>query len=66
MSIEALYAIGILLVLGGLVYGTLRARNRNRANDPIRDEATRQIYDNPERYEQGGKQALDRQLKPEK
>lgn len=66
MSIEALYAIGILLVLGGLVYGTLRARNRNRANDPIRDEATRQIYDSPESYEQGGKQALDRQLKPEK
>lgn len=62
---EALYVIGILILVVGFGYGFWRSRNRNRANDPIRDEATRQLYDNPDGFEQGGKQKLEAKLKPE-
>ena len=65
MPIEALYVMGIIVIAGGMAWGLLRSRNRNRANDPIRDEATRQLYDNPGQYEAGGKQQLQDKLKPE-
>lgn len=65
MPVEALYALGLLIVIGSFAYGLYRSRTRNRANDPVRDEAVRQSYDDPVKYEQGGEQSLKRQLKPE-
>ena len=65
MPIEALYLIGFLILVGGLAYGVWRSRSRNRANDPIREAATNQLYDDPDGYAEGGKAKLDRQLKPE-
>lgn len=62
---EALYVIGILILVIGFGYGLWRSRSRNRANDPLRDEATRQLYDEPDAFEHGGKQKLEAKLKPE-
>ena len=62
---EALYVIGILILVVGFGYGLWRSRTRNRANDPLRDEATRELYDEPEAFENGGKQRLEAKLKPE-
>lgn len=65
MPIEAFFLLGILALVGALAYGILRSRARNRANDPIREAATNQLYDDPAGYEQGGKAKLDSHLKPE-
>lgn len=66
MPMEALYVIGVLILVGGFAYGIYQSRTRNRANDGVREEATRQLYDDPDAYEHGGKQKLDNQLRPEK
>ena len=66
MPLEILYGLGAVALVAALAYATLRTRNRNRANDGIREEATRQLYDNPAGYEHGGKQKLDASLRPEK
>ncbi len=65
MTLEWLFALGILLVVGALVFGLSRGRSRNRANDPIREEATRKLYDAPETYEHADRQKLQSKLKPE-
>ena len=66
MPIEAVYILGIIMIAGAMAYGVLRSRDRNKANDPIREEAVRQSYDEPDRYAQGGREQLQRQLEPEK
>lgn len=65
MPIEALYILGILLVAGAVAYGVMRSRTRNKANDPIREEAVRQSYEDPEGYAKGGEERLRKQVKPE-
>jgi hypothetical protein len=66
MPLEALYIVGIVMLAAAFAYGYMRSRNRNRANDPIREAATKQLYDNPEGYEKGGKERLEREVKPER
>ena len=65
MPLEALYIVGIVVLAAAFGYGLMRSRNRNKANDPIREKAVRQSYDDPEGYEKGGREKLQRQLKPE-
>ena len=62
---EAVYVIGILILVVGIGFGFYRGRTRNKANDPIREEAVKQLYDDPKAYEDGGKQKLQNQLKSE-
>lgn len=66
MPLEAIYVIGIIALGAAFAYGLIRSRNRNKANDPIREEAVRQSYDDPEGYEKGGRAKLQKQLEPEK
>lgn len=66
MPLEAVYIVEIIALAAAFAYGLMRSRNRNRANDPIREEAVRQSYDDPEGYEKGGRAKLQSQLEPEK
>ena len=45
---EALFGVGIVLLGLGLAWGLWRYYTRNRANDPVTEEATRQNYQRPE------------------
>lgn len=48
MLYEIVFGIGILALLAALAYGFRQYRSRNRANDPVTDQATRAIYREPE------------------
>ncbi len=61
---ELAYPIGGLLLLAALAYGAWRYHSRDRRNDPVSDEAARELYDHPDTYDQR-KQGLDCQIKPD-
>lgn len=48
---ELLWGVGVLVLLGGLAWGVSRYHSRNRANDRITEQATRELYKDPEGYE---------------
>jgi hypothetical protein len=50
MGYELFYIIGAMVLLAALGYGLLRNIGRNRRTDAIRDAATREQYDHPQRY----------------
>jgi hypothetical protein len=62
-SPETLWGVGIAVLLAALVWGLIQYRNRNRANDPITEEATRELYDDPDNYEQR-REELNKQVRP--
>lgn len=59
---EIFAAIGAVVITIALAYGLVQFNRRNRANDPLRELATREQYQNPERYEERTKPAIDRQI----
>lgn len=44
MGLEAAFFLGAFVLLVAIIYGVISSRYRNRALDPIRDEATRNQY----------------------
>ena len=50
MGWEIGFFIGALILLGALIYGAIANTRRNRANDPVTDEATRQLYKNEDTF----------------
>jgi hypothetical protein len=44
---EALWAVLLVLLLAGLVWGAISYRTRNRRLDGVTEEATRQVMDDP-------------------
>ena len=50
VSWEILYALGSAALFFALVYGMWQYKTRNRANDRITDEATREQYTHPDSY----------------
>lgn len=50
LSWELLYGLGALALFAALLYGVIQYKRRNRANDPLTEEATRQEYNHPEGY----------------
>jgi hypothetical protein len=48
---ELLYGIGTLALLVALAWATLQYRRRNRANDAVTEQATRDLYRDPEHYD---------------
>lgn len=48
---EVFYSLGALLLLVALVWGVVQYKRRNRANDPITEQATRAEYNHPETYD---------------
>ena len=47
---EIMYGVGALILLGALFWGTYQYKTRNRRNDRVTEEATRQQYDDPAHY----------------
>jgi hypothetical protein len=56
MGYELFYIFGAMVLLAALGYGLLRNIGRNRRQDAIREAATREEYEHPERYQQTQKQ----------
>jgi cytochrome c-type biogenesis protein CcmH/NrfF len=59
---ELLWAPAILLLLAALVWGMVRYRQRNRANDAVTEEATETLYDDPKTYD-AKRKGLKKKLK---
>ncbi|MDO9473958.1 MAG: hypothetical protein Q7J28_12950 [Caulobacter sp.] len=57
---EIAWPIGALILGAVLAYGWWNDRNRNRANDKVTEEATRELYKNPETYEETREELKDR------
>jgi hypothetical protein len=52
MAPELFYGIGALALLAALVWATMQYRARNRANDPVTERATRELYQKPDKYDE--------------
>jgi hypothetical protein len=63
MSWEIIYPIGALLVLAAIAYGAIQYKTRNRANDRVTEEATREQYAHPETYNDR-REELKKKLRP--
>ena len=62
-----IFAVMGVIVLGLAIFiGMRQYQTRNRANDAVRDAATRELRENPERYEDRTHAKLDQQLRPER
>jgi hypothetical protein len=60
---EYLWPIGVVLLLGALIWGVLHNRGRNRANDKLTEAATRAEYDRPNDYDKERRE-LEREVRP--
>lgn len=50
MGLEFGFLIGAVVLLAALVYGVTANRRRNRANDAVTAEATRELYRDQDAY----------------
>ena len=57
------FGLGALLLGVVMAYALWRNATRNKANDRVTEAATRMQYKDPERYEHGGREALEKELK---
>jgi hypothetical protein len=63
IQLEVLFAVGTVVLFIALLWGFVRYKTRNRANDPITEAATRAEYNHPEAY--GAEEAkLKEQVRP--
>lgn len=51
MQPEILYALGAVVLVIALYIGVRANRNRNKANDAVRDSAVKAEYRNPDGYD---------------
>ena len=63
MGLEIVYGIGVVVLAVGLIYGILQYKARNRKNDAITEEATREQYAHPETYDER-REELKKKLHP--
>jgi hypothetical protein len=63
LSWELSFGVGAAALLAAIVYGAWRNLTRNRANDPITEEATREEFEDPGSYPQR-REALKKRLHP--
>jgi hypothetical protein len=66
MGWEIFAVIGVIVLGLAIFIGMRQYQTRNRANDAVRDAATRELRENPERYEDRTHAKLDERLKPER
>jgi hypothetical protein len=64
MNYEMFYGIGALILVAGLAWAVIDYKRRNRANDKVTEEAVRQQYDHPDRYQEEIRPNLERKVKP--
>lgn len=48
--LETAFFAGAVILLAALIWGVVAYNRRNRANEPITDEATRQLYADTDTY----------------
>ena len=58
LSWEMLWPIGTVILAGLLVYGLVKYYTRNKANDRITEQATREQYEHPRSYDDERREAL--------
>jgi hypothetical protein len=63
MNYEIFYGIGAVILGLGIAWAIFDSKRRNRANDPITEEATRKQYDQPSRYDDEIRPQMERKLK---
>lgn len=54
---EAIFGLGTIILLAALVWGAWAYQTRNRSNDRVTEKATRDLYRNPEHYNQEAEEA---------
>ncbi len=64
MGIEIGYFIGAILLAVALGFGAMQYRRRNRANIPITEKATRDLYANEDQYARSGESDMREKVKP--
>ena len=50
MGLEIGFFIGVVILLAAIVYGAVANTRRNRANDAVTAEATRELYRDQDAY----------------
>ena len=60
---EVLWGVGIVALLGALIWGVVQYSRRNRANDRVTDKAARAMFDDPEAYD-AKREQLKKDVKP--
>ena len=60
---ELAYAVGALLLVIALFVGVRQTRSRKRAADPIRDQATRELYQDPTNFDETRRKELEAQVR---
>ncbi len=64
MNYEMFYGIGALILGLGIAGAVMDYKRRNRANDKVTEEAVRQEYDHPDRYQDEIRPKLEQKVKP--
>lgn len=63
MAPEFFYGIGALLLLIALIWGVTRGRLKSRTAKSLSEEGTRELYQEPERYDEERRKELERAAK---
>lgn len=63
MAPEILYGIGALILLGVLIWAVMRGRLKSKRAEAISEEATREEYQEPERYDEPRQDELEERAK---
>ena len=64
MSVLLGYGLGTLILGLAMYWGVVSYQRRNPANKAVTEDATRELYKNPERYEDRTKAELEKKLVP--
>lgn len=61
---ELLWPVGALVLLVALIYGMIQYKTRNRANDPVTEDATKALFDDPAHYTEDTRKAFEKDIRP--
>ena len=64
MPVEVLYVIGTVVLGLAIAWGMFWNKGRNRANDRVTEQATHELYADPEHYDERREEELKRQVRP--
>jgi hypothetical protein len=64
VPVEVLWVIGTVLLGLAIAWGVMWNKGRNRANDRVTEEATHELYADPDNYDKRREAELKRQVRP--
>jgi hypothetical protein len=62
---ELVFAAGTLILALAIIYGFVQYKRRNKANDAVTAEGTRELYADPAAYMDGQREELKKKVKPD-